>query len=82
MEQSRKRGQHDTLIHTHPSLHTGIFIALMLRFDIYRARKRKIRKNQPKPYFTFTYVSYILGMVTTIGVMHFFQAAQVPLASH
>jgi minor histocompatibility antigen H13 len=55
----------------------GIFIALMLRFDALRARKQKVKKNFPKPYFMFTYVGYILGMATTIGVMHVFQAAQV-----
>jgi minor histocompatibility antigen H13 len=57
----------------------GIFIALMLRFDALRARKQKVKKNFPKPYFTFTYVGYILGMATTIGVMHVFQAAQPAL---
>jgi len=59
----------------------GIFIALLLRFDLSRARKLKIKTKQgfPKPYFTFTYVGYIVGMITTIGVMHFFQAAQPAL---
>jgi len=57
----------------------GIFIALMLRFDLSRARKLKNKKNFPKPYFTFTYAGYVLGMVTTIAVMHFFQAAQPAL---
>jgi minor histocompatibility antigen H13 len=51
----------------------------MLRFDAVRARKQKAQKKSfPKPYFTFTYTGYILGMLSTIGVMHFFQAAQVP----
>ena len=57
-----------------PFLFTGIFVALMLRFDAHRARGRKDFK---KPYFTFTFGGYLLGMVTTIAVMHFFQAAQV-----
>ena len=57
---------------------SGIFIALMLRFDVVRARKQKLKKNFPKPYFNFTYIGYFLGMVTTIGVMHVFKAAQVP----
>jgi minor histocompatibility antigen H13 len=57
----------------------GIFIALMLRFDALRARKQKVKKNFSKPYFMFTYVGYILGMATTIGVMHVFQAAQPAL---
>lgn len=57
----------------------GIFIALMLRFDVVRARKQKAKKNFPKPYFNFTYVGYFLGMATTIGVMHVFKAAQPAL---
>jgi len=54
----------------------GIFVALMLRFDAHRARGRK---NFKKPYFTFTFGGYFLGMLTTIAVMHFFQAAQPAL---
>jgi len=54
----------------------GIFIALMLRFDAQRARGRRGFK---KPYFTFTFSAYILGMITTIAVMHIFQAAQPAL---
>jgi len=54
----------------------GIFVALMLRFDAKRARGHKDFK---KPYFTFTFTGYFLGMVTTIAVMHFFQAAQPAL---
>merc|ERR1711879_358164 len=57
----------------------GIFIALMLRFDVVRARKQKVKKDFPKPYFNFTYVGYFLGMATTIGVMHVFKAAQPAL---
>jgi len=54
----------------------GIFIALMLRFDSKRANGRR---HFSKPYFNFTFGGYILGMVTTIAVMHFFQAAQPAL---
>jgi len=54
----------------------GIFVALMLRFD---ARRAKGRKDFKKPYFTFTFLGYFLGMLTTIAVMHFFQAAQPAL---
>jgi len=54
----------------------GIFIALMLRFD---ARRAKGRKHFKKPFFNFTLGAYFLGMVTTIAVMHFFQAAQPAL---
>lgn len=54
----------------------GIFIALMLRFDAKRAGSTS---KFSKPYFSFTFGGYILGMVTTIGVMHIFQAAQPAL---
>jgi minor histocompatibility antigen H13 len=57
----------------------GIFIALMIRFDAFRSRKQYKNKDFPRPYFTFTFVGYILGMVATISVMHFFQAAQPAL---
>jgi len=54
----------------------GIFIALMLRFD---AKRAKGVKRFSKPYFTFTFWGYVLGMLTTIGVMHVFKAAQPAL---
>jgi len=54
----------------------GIFIALLLRFD----SKFKTKKGIFKPtYFTTTFIAYILGLVTTIVVMHTFQAAQPAL---
>eukprot|EP00005_Dracoamoeba_jomungandri_P005522 CAMPEP_0174260732 /NCGR_PEP_ID=MMETSP0439-20130205/10404_1 /TAXON_ID=0 /ORGANISM="Stereomyxa ramosa, Strain Chinc5" /LENGTH=361 /DNA_ID=CAMNT_0015345045 /DNA_START=37 /DNA_END=1122 /DNA_ORIENTATION=+ len=54
----------------------GIFVALMLRFDEKRARGRK---NFKKPFFTFTFIGYFLGMATTIFIMHTFKAAQPAL---
>jgi len=54
----------------------GIFIALMLRLD---AKRFNGKKDFPKPYFTFTFGGYVLGMLTTIAVMHIFQAAQPAL---
>jgi len=65
----------------------GVFIALMLRFD----RKKtfpKLELNKlvqvgynsiPRVYFTASLVAYILGLLTTISVMHFFKAAQPAL---
>jgi len=32
-----------------------------------------------KPFFKFTFISYLIGMIVTIGVMHFFRAAQPAL---
>jgi len=50
----------------------GIFVALMLRFD---------HKNgfAGTPYFLTNFVAYCLGLLATVGVMHFFDAAQPAL---
>jgi len=54
----------------------GVFIALLLRFDVKRsANKRTLSKI----YFHTCYIFYILGLVTTVAVMHVFQAAQPAL---
>merc|ERR1711865_909837 len=50
----------------------GIFVALMLRFD----HKQGFTST---PYFYSNFVAYVLGLVTTVGVMHFFDAAQPAL---
>merc|ERR1712129_296590 len=50
----------------------GIFVALMLRFD----HKQGFTST---PYFYANFVAYVLGLVTTVGVMHFFDAAQPAL---
>ena len=47
----------------------GIFVALALRFDV-------SKRSQPK-YFTSAFVGYVVGVVLTIVVMNWFQAAQV-----
>lgn len=52
----------------------GIFIALLLRFD---AKKSLPNKNFSKIYFYTCYIGYIFGLMSTIIVMHIFQAAQV-----
>jgi len=71
----------------------GIFISLLLKFDSFRAigadknKKKKNKRTQEllesgnfsKPYFYTNFISYILGLVITICVMHFFQAAQPAL---
>jgi len=54
----------------------GVFIALLLRFDAFRANKTK---SFSKPYFYACFIFYILGLFTTIFVMHTFQAAQPAL---
>jgi len=50
----------------------GIFIALLLRFDM-------SLKRQSKVYFYTGFVAYCLGLGTTIFVMHFFKHAQPAL---
>jgi minor histocompatibility antigen H13 len=73
----------------------GIFIALCLRFDRHLAARnssgannkkstKKISVNTgtsafPKPYFTACFIAYIVGLVTTVFVMHTWQAAQPAL---
>ena len=50
----------------------GIFVALMLRFD----HKQGFAGT---PYFKANFVAYVLGLVATVSVMHFFDAAQPAL---
>lgn len=54
----------------------GIFVALMLRFDVHLQEKLK-RKGYF--YFTATFFAYFLGLVSTIVVMHVFKHAQPAL---
>jgi len=60
----------------------GVFIALLLRYDAFRHTKGKTRYpvgKWDKPYFTNTFVGYVLGLASTIFVMHTFRAAQPAL---
>ena len=50
----------------------GFFVALLLRFD-------KVRRHKGSPFFQWSYRAYIAGLLTTIGVMHVFKAAQPAL---
>jgi len=50
----------------------GIFVALMLRLDVKKGHKSL-------PYFTSNLVAYEAGLAMTVGVMHFFDAAQPAL---
>jgi len=60
----------------------GIFIAMLLRFD---AANAKVPENAPpgtpfpKPYFTAALFMYTVGLLATVGVMYFFEAAQPAL---
>src|SRR5271154_6454501 len=64
----------------------GLFIALSLRYDLYRFHQKKpsipYKRHMykfPKPYFTTTFIAYILGLVLTMTVMHVFKKAQPAL---
>jgi len=55
----------------------GIFIALMLRFDQHLAKKRGGQNK--KLYFHVVFASYVVGLATTILVLHVFKAGQPAL---
>jgi minor histocompatibility antigen H13 len=64
----------------------GLFIALALRYDLYRFHQQNPTVNYkrhmyrfPKPYFISTFVAYIAGLVLTMTVMHVFKKAQPAL---
>ena len=52
---------------------TGIFIALLLRFDYMLGNQKHNRKH----YFITNLIGYVLGLITTVWVMYQFNAAQV-----
>jgi len=54
----------------------GLFLALLLRFD---AKRSLTRKSFQTPYFTVTFIGYVLGLAVTMFVMHVFRAAQPAL---
>ncbi|KAL3982030.1 Signal peptide peptidase family protein [Acanthocheilonema viteae] len=55
----------------------GIFIALLRRFDHYIGSGGNYEK--PRHYFLITTVAYCFGLMITMGVMHFYKAAQPAL---
>ena len=57
----------------------GLFISLALRFDLSRSGHRDASQAFEKPYFRSAILAYILGLLTTMGVMHSFGAAQPAL---
>ena len=50
----------------------GIFVALLLRYD------KSLQRNS-NFYFNVTFIAYIAGLLTTIGIMHFYKHAQPAL---
>ncbi len=60
----------------------GLFVALLLRFDAVQAKipiKSAEQCNFSQPYFQVNIISYALGLIATVGVMYFFNAAQPAL---
>lgn len=63
----------------------GLVIALCLRFDLHRHTlkhpQREITKYSSfgRLYFWTGIMSYVIGLATTMGVMHHFKAAQPAL---
>ncbi|KAK7057203.1 minor histocompatibility antigen H13 [Favolaschia claudopus] len=57
----------------------GIFIALALRYDYHRAGSPAYGQRFGKPYFYAGLVAYVLGLLTTMSVMHVFGKAQPAL---
>jgi minor histocompatibility antigen H13 len=64
----------------------GVYIAFALRYDLHSYHKRypKLpfqRQNTSfdKPYFNAVFAAYAIGLLTTITVMHVFQAGQPAL---
>lgn len=58
----------------------GMFIALALRYDQHKASTAgKSPRSWNKPYFYAALAAYVIGLVTTMTVMHVFHAAQPAL---
>lgn len=57
----------------------GFFLALLLRFDAYRASTCDMYAKFPKPYFHTALVAYVFGLGLTLFIMIYFQAAQPAL---
>lgn len=64
----------------------GAFVALALRYDQFHASEAKpgvyfsrFYRSFSKPYFLASFVAYVAGLVTTMTVLHVFNAAQPAL---
>jgi len=55
----------------------GLFIALALRYD--HARAEKTKTSFTTPYFCITLTAYVVGLITTMSVMHTLGRAQPAL---
>jgi minor histocompatibility antigen H13 len=63
----------------------GMFISLCLRYDYFRFSQSQVEHKESKaqtfakPYFYACVVAYVVGLVTTVSVMHLYHAAQPAL---
>lgn len=61
----------------------GLFVALLLRYDAYRANVAQteniVYETFDKTFFHVNIIFYALGLVTTVFVMYYFEAAQPAL---
>ncbi|KAF8517665.1 signal peptide peptidase-domain-containing protein [Gautieria morchelliformis] len=57
----------------------GAFVSLALRRDLFMSKERDPYRTFAKPYFTAAIVSYVLGLLCTMFVMHTWKAAQPAL---
>ncbi|TMS37760.1 hypothetical protein L596_004627 [Steinernema carpocapsae] len=59
----------------------GIFVALLLRFDnrVNQKSGGKQQNQKSRYYFYITMFAYAFGLLVTMGVMHYFKAAQPAL---
>ena len=57
----------------------GMFIAYALRYDLHRSAVKDLQQGFAKPFFTATLISYVIGLVVTVVVMHTFHSAQPAL---
>lgn len=57
----------------------GMFIAFALRYDLHRSAVKDLGQRFAKPFFIATLISYIVGLATTVVVMHTFHSAQPAL---
>ncbi|KAI6187225.1 hypothetical protein M3Y98_00219700 [Aphelenchoides besseyi] len=57
----------------------GIFIALLYRFDNYIGSKKTGEQRKSRWYFHIVVFGYMVGLLVTMGVMHYFKSAQPAL---
>jgi len=57
----------------------GIFVALLYRFDHYIGSKKSEKERKSRFYFYAVVIGYMIGLLVTMGVMHYFKSAQPAL---